>query len=146
MYSSWAAGGVKVFFLFLPCYSFFLLYPYLDKWKVTRVVTGRIMPWNDLPWVNSRCIKGCHDISIPCWCAVVPIKDNYVFCEIKITTDKTSWYRAFVLYGDTCILRKVVGKKHMRQSRMVFSISGKSEQNDQGCMLVRAKSKQQKYI
>ena len=56
---------------------------YLNKWKVTRIITRRVMAGNNLPGIYSRWVKGSHHISITCWGAVVTIEDNYVFCKWK---------------------------------------------------------------
>ena len=73
---------------FQYCHSFM----YLDKWKVTGIVTSRIMARNDLPGINSRWVKSCHDIPITSWGAVVTIEDNYVFCKMK-KLSLLNWYR-----------------------------------------------------
>ena len=57
---------------------------YLNKWKVTRIITRRVMAGNNLPGIYSWWVKGSHHISIACWGAVVTIEDNYVFCIWKI--------------------------------------------------------------
>ena len=72
---------------FQYCHSFM----YLNKWKVTGIVTGRIMARNDLPGINSRWVKCCHDIPITSWGAVVTIEDNYVFCKMK-KLSLLNWY------------------------------------------------------
>ena len=73
---------------FQYCHSFM----YLNKWKVTGIVTSRIMARNDLPGINSRWVKSCHDIPITSWGAVVTIEDNYVFCKMK-KLSLLNWYR-----------------------------------------------------
>ena len=95
------------YYHFLTLLPFFEhIHTYLNKWKVTRIVTGRIMPRNNLPGINSRWVKGCHDIPIICWGAVVTIEDNYVFCKMKLLWITCSTESSFA-WDVFCLIRKL---------------------------------------